>query len=428
MALEQLRPWFRKSIIGWVLFDIASSGYGLMIPTVAYAVYYRQVVCGGAAICDARWATWVALAMVTAGLLAPLLGAIADLGALRHRLFVATTLLCAFATAALYTVQPGAVIFGGIVFFLAQAGFLLATSLYDAYLPSLVPAHQVGRLSGLGWGMGYLGGIGCYLLFLLVQQTNQFDSATEYRIAFLISAVFLLVLALPALAWLPRQTGQSTVVPGKLIHQAYRQVWQTLRNWRQRPELFKFLLGLYLISDGIVTVISFISIYFNTQFGLSVIQILQLTLVFNLIAIPSTIICGILSDIWSGRSMLQVLMGVWIVIILLMVLGTHPVIPVVVAVLLGLVLGSTQALCRGLFAQMVYSAEATELFGFNALVSKMSAIVGPIMFGTISSTTGNQRLAMASLLLFFGLGSIILNRVKYAAKPVDKENTVVARS
>lgn len=424
MALEQLRPWFRKSIIGWILYDIASSGYGLMIPTVAYAVYYRQIVCGGTAICDARWATWVAMAMVTAGLLAPLLGAIADLGALRHRLFVCTTLLCTFATAALYAVQPGAVIFGGIAFFLAQAGFLLATSLYDAYLPSLVPAHQVGRLSGLGWGMGYLGGIGCYLLFLLVQQTNQFDSVTEYRLAFLISAIFMLVLALPALAWLPQQTGPSGMAPEKLIHQAYNQVWQTLRNWRQRPELFKFLLGLYLISDGIVTVISFVGIYFSTQFGLSVIQILQLTLVFNLIAIPATIISGILADTWSARSMLRVLMVIWIVIILLMVLGTHPVIPVVVAILLGLVLGSTQSLCRGLFAQMVYSAQATELFGFNALVSKMSAIVGPLMFGAISAATGNQRLAMASLLLFFGLGGIVLSRVKYATKPEQAEVTV----
>ncbi len=176
--MKHPNSWLRRSIVGWILYDIASSGYGLIVPSVAYAVYYRQVVCGGAAICDARWAMWLSLAMVVAGLLAPLLGAIADLGALRHRLFVATTLLCGFATAALYTVQPGAVIYGGLVFFLAQAGFLLATSLYDAYLPSLVPAHQVGRLSGWGWGLGYLGGVSCFLLFWLVQQTDRFDTST----------------------------------------------------------------------------------------------------------------------------------------------------------------------------------------------------------------------------------------------------------
>jgi MFS transporter, UMF1 family len=417
MRFENLRPWFRRPILSWVLYDIASSGYGLIIPSVAYAVYYRQIVCGGADICDARWAMWLSLAMVTAGLLAPLLGAIADLGALRHRLFVATTLLCGLATAALYTVQPGAVLFGGLVFFLAQAGFLLATSLYDAYLPSLVPPHQIGRLSGWGWGMGYLGGIGCFLLFWLVQQSNQFDAATEYRFAFLIAAGFLLVLALPALVWLPRQSGHPSSQPpaatGQIIRSAYNQVWQTLRNWRQMPELFRFLLGLYLISDGIVTLISFLSIYLSTQFGLSVVQILQLTLVFNLVAIPATILCGILSDLWSAKSLLRVLIGVWIGLILIMVFSTHPATPILLAVLLGLVLGSTQALCRGLFAQMIYTAQATELFGFNALVSKMSAIVGPLLFGTISSATGNQRLAMAALLLFFGAGGLILNQVNY---------------
>ncbi|MGQ9870514.1 hypothetical protein [Leptodesmis sp.] len=81
---------------------MASSGYILMIPGVAYAIYFWQVVCGGAADCDALWGLPVALSLVAADLLSPLLGAIADLGALRHRLFVAATLLCCIATAGLY--------------------------------------------------------------------------------------------------------------------------------------------------------------------------------------------------------------------------------------------------------------------------------------------------------------------------------------
>lgn len=135
--LRNLRPWLSKPIVGWILYDIASSGYILMIPSVAYAVYYRQIVCDGTPSCDARWAMWVSLALVVAGLLSPLLGAIADLGALRHRLFVATTLLCGVATAALFWVQPGAIWIGGILFLLAQAGYLLAMGLYDAYMLSI---------------------------------------------------------------------------------------------------------------------------------------------------------------------------------------------------------------------------------------------------------------------------------------------------
>jgi UMF1 family MFS transporter len=411
MMPKNSHPWLSKPIVGWLLYDVASSGYALMIPAVAYAVYYRQIVCGGSPRCDANWAMWVSLAMVAAGLLSPLLGAIADLGALRHRLFVATTFLCGIATIFLYMVQPGAIVFGGIIFFLAHTGYLLSSSLYDAYIPNLVPSQQMGRLSGLGWGLGYLGGIACYFLFLLLKQADYFDQATEYRLAFLIAAVFLIVLALPALAWLPRQSVQTAIAPTQLIHQAYTQVWHTLRHWRQTPEIFKFLLGFYLISDGVVTIISFISIYLSTQFGLTITQILQLTLVFNLIAIPSTIVCGILSDIWSAKALLRLQLGIWMGIILLMVFSTHPATPIVLAVLLGTVLGSTQSLCRGLFAQMIHSAQAAELFGFNALVGKMSSILGPLMFGLISSVTGNQRLAVASLFVFFCLGGMILIKI-----------------
>lgn len=421
MIAENLRPWLRKPIIGWILYDIASSGYALMIPAVAYAVYYRQIVCGGTSSCDARWAMWVSLSLVAAGLLSPLLGAISDLGALRHRLFVITTCLCGIATIGLYTVQPGAVTFGGIMFFLAQTGYSLSSSLYDAYIPHLVPSHQMGRLSGMGWGLGYLGGISCYILFLVLKQTNQFDQSTEYRLAFLIAALFLMVLALPALAWLPRQSMRATLAPTQLIRRAYTRVWQTLYNWRQMPEIFKFLLGFYLISDGIVTVISFISIYLSTQFGLTVTQILQLTLIFNLIAVPSTIASGILSDIWSARSVLRCLLGIWIGTILLMVFSTHPTTPIFIAVALGTVMGSTQSVCRGLFAQMIHSTQATELFGLNALVGKMSSILGPLVFGTISSITGNQQLAMASLLAFFILGGVILNQVRFTTEQLDKE-------
>ena len=118
-----------KSILGWLLYDVASSGYILLIPSLAYAVYYRQVVCGGTQDCDARWAAVTSLSLLLAGLLAPLLGAIADLGHLRYRIFVLTTGLCCVATASLYWVQPGALIWGSLIFILAQVAYACSASL-----------------------------------------------------------------------------------------------------------------------------------------------------------------------------------------------------------------------------------------------------------------------------------------------------------
>lgn len=405
------RAGVSKPVAGWILYDVASSGY-MMIPTVVYAVFFRQIVCGGGPVCDGKWALWVSLSLMISGGLAPFLGAIADIGALRHRLFVGTTLLCGVATLALQTVQPGAILWGGIVFALSQTGYFLATSIYDAYLPSLASQRTIPKLSGWGWGLGYLGWIGCYLLFLAVGSSHHFDRITESRLTFAIVGLWVLVFSIPALVWLPRQSRPSKVPLSRSIRQSYRQVWDTLVNLQQNKEILKFLIGFYLISDGIITLNNFFGIYLHTQFGLSVAQILHLGLLFNLISIPSTIAFGMLGDRWSVRRILGLLLGIWTMVIALIALSTHPSTPLVLAVLMGLVFGSTQALCRGWFAQMVQDSRATELFGFNALAGRMSSIFGPLLFGGISATTGNQRLAMMSLLLFLGLGGVILSRVQ----------------
>lgn len=415
MVLNPAHPWFRSSILGWILYDVASSSYILMIPVVAYAVYFRQVVCGAAAGCDILWGILVALSLGVAGLLSPLVGAIADLGAIRHRLFMATTLLCCLATAGLYWVQPGDLMLGGVFFVLAQVGYMVAAGLYDAYLPDLVPPEQMGRLSGWGWGLGYLGGIICFLITIpLIQPGFQADHLAQFRLTFLVVAGFYFTIALPALFWLPRHSAQAMdwAETGSLIQSAYIQVLNTLKTWQQNANTFQFLGGYYLISDAIVTLNSFTAIYLSAVFGLSVSQILQLSVLFNVISVVSTVGFGNISDRFSPQRLLQSLLGIWIVLILVMAFSTHPQTPTLIAVLTGLIFGPTQSFCRSWFGTLITTEQSGEMFGFHALVSRMAAILGPVMFGFISSATGSQRLAVLSLLLFIGGGSFVLLGVK----------------
>lgn len=417
MGLNHARLWLRSSILGWILYDVASSSYILMIPGVAYAVYFRQVVCGGVAGCDALWGMLVAVSLGIAGLLSPLVGAIADLGALRHRLFVATTILCCVATAGLYWVQPGDLVLGGVFFVLAQVGYLLAAGLYDAYLPDLVPPDRMDQLSAWGWGLGYLGGITCFLITIpLIQPGFQADHLAQFRLAFLVVAGFYFTIALPALLWLPRHSPQSIswAQTGTLIRGAYIQVLNTLKNWRQKANTFQFLGGYYLIADAIVTLNSFIAIYFSAVFGLSVSQILQLSVLFNVISVVSTVGFGSISDRFTYQRLVQSLLGIWITLILVMAFSTHPQTPILIAVLTGLIFGPTQSFCRSWFGSLISVEQSGEMFGFHASVSRMAAILGPVMFGLISSATGSQRLAVLSLLLFIGGGSFVLSGVKRA--------------
>jgi len=176
---------------------------------------------------------------------------------------------------------------------------MVAAGLYDAYLPDLVPPERMGQLSGWGWGLGYLGGITCFLITIpLTQSGFQADHLAQFRLTFLVVAGFYVTIALPAFRCLPRHSAQSIswAETGTLIRAAYLQVLNTLKNWRQKVNTFQFLGGYYLISDAIVTLNSFIAIYFSSVFGLSVSQILQLSVLFNVISIVSTIGFGTVSD------------------------------------------------------------------------------------------------------------------------------------
>ena len=245
-----------------------------------------------------------------------------------------------------------------------------------------------------------------------MQNSQQFTAVTESRLAFLIAGIWVLALCLPALLWLPSQTPTTNNAP---IRQSYRQVWQTLKTLPQRPPLLKFLIGFYLISSVIVTLNNFLGIYLTTQFGLTLAQILQYGVLFNLVPIPATIFFGFLGDRLSAHQILYSLLLLWVIAITIMVFSTNPSTPLVLAILLGLVFGSTQAFCRGWFARLIQINQATELFGFNALAGRLAAILGPLLFGVISSLTGDQRLAIGLLVLFLGSGAMLLSQV-----PSDK--------
>jgi MFS transporter, UMF1 family len=155
----------------------------------------------------------------------------------------------------------------------------------------------------------------------------------------------------------------------------------------------------------------------STQFGLTLSQILPLNLLFNLISIPATIIFGLVDSRWSKSNILRLLLGIWAVILGIMIFSTHPLTPLALTILPALVVGSTQSLCRGWFAQMVHTNQATELFGFNALAGRMAAVSGPLLFGGISAVTGNQRLAVVAIAIFLGLGGMMLSQVPLHRDP-----------
>jgi MFS transporter, UMF1 family len=400
----------RSAVAAWIFYDVAMHGYSLMIPGVAYAIYFTSHVAGDPGRADVLWSVAVSSSLVIAGLLAPWVGAIADATGRRRSLLGAATLLCGVACALLVVVGRGDVFAGIALFVLAQVGSIIGSSLYNSYLPMLATPRRAARLSGLAWGLSYLGGIGCFLLCLpFIRDGITGGNAGRFAYAFVVTAAFLLLIGLPAIAALPAATRDSSK---DAVTGPYRRIWSTLRRWRHDREVPKLLLAYYLINDAVVTVIFFTAVMMKSAFGLEVQEVLVLSLLFQAIAVPATMFFGWLGGRWSQRGAIYVTLALWMVTLALLATAQGRPGAQMIAVLLGLVLGSTQTLFRSLLATMVPAERASEYYGFHAFMGRASSALGPLFFGTVSTIAGSQRLAMASLAVFFIAGGIVLAGVR----------------
>ena len=400
----------RGSIGAWVLYDVAAHGYGLMIPAVGYAIYFTSFIAAAHPLADGLWSLAVALPLIAAGLISPWLGAVVDSHGHRRTWLAAATIACGLATALMVTLEQGDIAPGIALFAVAQLASLLAGALYNAYLPQISTPENSARISGIGWGLSYLGGIACFLLCLpFIRGGIVPGNESHFAQAFLVTAVFLLAVGLAAISRFPREI---RVDRNTRSVRPYRQIWATICNWRNEREIPKFLLAYYLLNDAMVTVIFFAAIFFKTTFGLSVQQVLMYSLAFQLIAIPATMFFGWLGDRWSQRGALNVTLLIWAVVLALMGWADGEYAPLAIVIVLGLVLGSTQSLCRSMFSRLIPTDRAAEYFGFHALAGRASSALGPLLFGAVSAMAGSQRMAMVSLSVFLVAGGILMSRVR----------------
>jgi UMF1 family MFS transporter len=182
----------------------------------------------------------------------------------------------------------------------------------------------------------------------------------------------------------------------------------TLRGWRAHRQALRVLLSFFLINDVLVTIHFFIAIVLTARFGLDVEGLLWLTLLFHLIAIPSTMLFGVLADGWGPRRTVAALCAALAGAIVLLAFGRADWAPAAAVVLLGLVYASIQAVFRSLYASLVPAEKAAELFGFNAIASRLSAALGPLIFGAVTAAFGSPAWALCLLLLPLAAGVALL--------------------
>jgi len=408
--------WLTRPVLAWALYDVAASSFAAVVP-VFFGLFFVAVVAQDLPGAQAMWGMIAAAALALGGAAAPFYGAATDrrgrwLGAL-----LAATALCVVATVAMPAAARGGVPLAATLFVLAQVGYTLAVAIYDSLLVRLAPHTHVGRVSGFGWAVGFAGGIAALLVALAVMRGVPADAqAARLGDAFMVTGLLFAALAVPALAGLRRFAATDTAGrEAPAARGAYAAVVDTLRHWRRHREVFRFLIGYYLLNDVLVTVLFFIAIVLRARFGLTIEGLLWLVLLYHVLAAPATLAFGHAADRWGQRPTIYVQIAILGAALLLLAFGTWQATPVAVVVLLGLVYGSVQAVCRSLFALLAAQEKTGELFGFNAIAGRLSAALGPLVFGAVAAATGSESAALASLVVFLLVSAAVFGSVRLPA-------------
>jgi UMF1 family MFS transporter len=410
----------RREVVAWAMYDFANSGYTTVVLTAVFNAYFVGVVAANGADRSGTATLLWTVAMAVTNLLvlvsAPVLGAIADHGAHKKRFLAFTTIGCVLFTAALGLVGRGDVALGMTLVILATLMFASGENFIAAFLPEIASQKEMGRISGYGWSLGYLGGLlvlGLCLVYIQWAQSRG-DTAEQYvPVTMWITAAMFALAALPTFIWLRERAVSQRLVPGEnYIRIGFARVRYTLAHARHYRDLFRFLVTLAVYYCGINTVVVLAAIYAQETMGFTMQENIMLILVVNVTAAIGALLFGLVQDSFGSVRTLAVTLVVWIVALVLAYFIESRAGFWVVANLVGLALGSSQSAGRALVGQFSPPERAAEFFGLWGLAGKLAAVIGPLVYGFVTYLThGNHRQALLSTCGFFIAGLLLLMTV-----------------
>jgi UMF1 family MFS transporter len=419
------RPRSRRADrVAFCLYDVGDSAFATTILAVLWNQYFAQQVAGGSAgvrilgrdVPGATLYSWlVALTMLVVAVMGPWLGAWADSAGRRRPWLRGWTFLGVAATIALASVGPGDWRHGSLLFIVAYGSFAAASIFYNAWLPSLGPREELGRISGLAWGLGYLGGAGILVIDLaLLASPGRFGLAgtiPAMRVSFALAGVWWLLFALPMLLR-PEPAGETAAPAGGRGREALLRAWATLRSFRRTPHFLRYMLAYLLYNDGVQTVVATASIFAAADLGFAPKDLALVFLVIQATGFVGALGWGPLADRWGHKPVLLVQVAGFCAITAwarwIGVFGNARLEFWVLGGVAGIFLGGIQSVSRSLLARWVPEPRAAEIFGFFAVAGRFASVGGPIVFGAMAWAAGGLRPAILSITLFFVAGGALL--------------------
>lgn len=442
-------PWSAR--ISWMLFDWSVQPFYTLILTFLFAPYFANVVVGNGPQGQALWGYGAAVAGIFIALGSPFLGAFADGRGHRKPWIALFSVILATALTTLWVATPGA---SSTTIFIVLLAFVIATVCAEytavftnAFMPSLVPQSELGRLSGAGWACGYFGGLASLFLvaglIVPVDGTGQtllglhpilpLDASAREgdRIVGPLSAVWYLVFMIPFFLFVP-DVKEKRASDGR---HATAELWDTVRHLPQNRDMLLFLIARMIYTDGLTAIFTFGGIYGAGVFGWGPLELGLFGIILTLVGAFGALIGGVLDDRFSAKFV--IVSALFILLIgalgILSVDANHvfffvdvaPKLPdsspfssagervfLAFAIVVGLVSAPVQSSSRSLLARLAPRDKITQYFGLFAFSGKVTAFLAPLLVALVTTVSESQRLGMSAIALFLIAGIVLMLPVR----------------
>jgi len=432
-----LAGYSRREQIGWYWYDWANAPFHTTVVTVFLGPYLTSVLARQAADSSgfihplgipvavrAYWSYLVAAAVVLQIFLLPVMGALADYSHRKKQLLGLFAYLGAGATAAMFFLKGPAYLFAGALFLIANTAFGASVVVYNSFLPEIAAPEDRDAVSSKGWAIGYLGGgllLALNLLLYIRPGALGLDENLAVRIGLASAGVWWGVFTvIPLLRLRSRQAARRLAHGQSAVVVTLHQLFHTLGELRRRPQTLTFLLAYLLYSDAIQTVIAL-----ATQFGHDELKISMGPLALAILMVQFVAFFGSIAFNWiaaaiTAKRAVMLSLVIWTGVLFGMYFWVRTVGQYfVMAALVALVLGGSQALSRSLFSQMIPKGQEAEYFGLYEISDKGTSWLCPLAFGLAVQFTGSYRLSALSLAVFFLAGLAVLARVDVGRAVVE---------
>ncbi len=407
------------------MYDWANSAFATTVLAAVLPVFFRRVSTamlpsGGHQLATSIWGYTSAVSMLLVAILSLILGPVADYGSAKKRFLALFAGIGAVFSSMLALTGAGDWVWTAAFFILAEIGFAVGEVFYDAMLPGIAGPGEIDSVSARGYALGYIGGgillaLNIAMIWFLPKSVvlagGEPVPVLGMQLSFLSVGVWWGAFSVPIFRNVPEIGGENRRILGKnLAVLAFRRLRTTFSEVRRYRELFLFILAFWFYNDGIGTIIKMATAY-GDEIGIGLFDLIGALLLTQFVGIPFSLGFGRLAGRIGAKRSILIGLGAYILISIGGFFMTRAVHFWILAGMVGLVMGGTQALSRSLFGAMVPRSKSAEFFGFYNISGKFAGILGPVVFGLVGQIGGTSRLGILSLVFFFVVGGILLMKV-----------------